>query len=181
MSGCGCWPRPAPSSRVRSGPVLRHHVLYGQDDLPGACQRPGVRPGLPAHGPGGPVVALREGSHVKPGAPGVALALAGSVPGVGFGGRPPASAVHDPVGVVPVHPCAGDLPDIGVGVDWADDFRVGVGPLVAGFLRALGHPAVLYSNQVGGDTAGRAVTARCECLQPQAQPRPAKPGLTLSW
>lgn len=45
----------------------------------------------------------------------------------------------------------------GVEVLRTDQFLAGDGPLVAGFLRALGHPATLASNQVGGDAAGRDV------------------------
>src|SRR5882724_11464766 len=45
----------------------------------------------------------------------------------------------------------------GVEVLRTDQFLAGDGPLVAGFLRALGHPAQLASNQVGNDTAGHDV------------------------
>ena len=45
--------------------------------------------------------------------------LPGPVPGFGFGGRPPAQAVHEPFGVVPVHPGAGDLLQAGQGADGA--------------------------------------------------------------
>jgi hypothetical protein len=47
-------------------------------------------------------------------------------------------------------------PEINYGVEVlrADQFLAGDGPLVAGFLRALGHPATLASNQVGADDAG---------------------------
>ncbi|MFI9591194.1 carbohydrate kinase family protein [Nonomuraea sp. NPDC052265] len=48
----------------------------------------------------------------------------------------------------------------GVDVERTDDFMAGDGPLVAGFLHALGHPATLYSNPVAGDPAGRAITTR---------------------
>jgi sugar/nucleoside kinase (ribokinase family) len=47
----------------------------------------------------------------------------------------------------------------GVEVLRTDQFLAGDGPLVAGFLRALGHPARLASNQVGDDTAGHEVLA----------------------
>lgn len=33
--------------------------------------------------------------------------------GLGFGGWPPAEAVHEPAGVVPVHPRGGDLLKVG--------------------------------------------------------------------
>ena len=42
--------------------------------------------------------------------------LTGSVVlGLDFGRRPSAEAVHEPAGVVPVHPGGGDLPDVGQG------------------------------------------------------------------
>jgi sugar/nucleoside kinase (ribokinase family) len=45
----------------------------------------------------------------------------------------------------------------GVEVLRTDQFLAGDGPLVAGFLRALGHPASLASNQVADDAAGHNV------------------------
>ena len=48
----------------------------------------------------------------------------------------------------------------GVDVEWSDTFLAGDGPLVAGFLRALGHVVVLHSNGVGDDAFGREVAAR---------------------
>lgn len=41
------------------------------------------------------------------------------VPSFGFGGWPASEAVHEPFGVVPVHPCAGDLLQVGQGADGA--------------------------------------------------------------
>jgi len=53
-------------------------------------------------------------------------------------------------------------PEINYGVEVldSDQFLAGDGPLVAGFLRALGHQATLGSNQVGDDTAGRDILTR---------------------
>lgn len=45
----------------------------------------------------------------------------------------------------------------GVEVLRTDQFLAGDGPLVAGFLRALSHPARLASNQIGDDTVGHDV------------------------
>lgn len=52
-----------------------------------------------------------------------------------------------------------EYPPINYGVDvlTEDRFLAGDGPLVAGFLRALGHPATLTSNQVGDDEDGQAI------------------------
>jgi sugar/nucleoside kinase (ribokinase family) len=58
----------------------------------------------------------------------------------------------------------------GVDIERADTFLAGDGPLVAGFLRALGHEAVLHSNQVADDAEGREVAARLASWQvPVAQ------------
>jgi sugar/nucleoside kinase (ribokinase family) len=53
-------------------------------------------------------------------------------------------------------------PEINYGVEVldSDQFLAGDGPLVAGFLRALGHQATLGSNQVGDDTSGRDILTR---------------------
>ncbi len=53
----------------------------------------------------------------------------------------------------------------GVDVERSDAFLAGDGPLVAGFLRALGHVAVLYSNQIGDDTEGREIASRLASWQ----------------
>lgn len=66
----------------------------------------------------------------------------------------------------------------GVDIDRTDRFLAGDGPLVAGFLRALGHPAVLYSNQVSDDPAGRAITARLAGWHVPLAPGPASASAT---
>jgi sugar/nucleoside kinase (ribokinase family) len=53
----------------------------------------------------------------------------------------------------------------GVDVERTEMFLAGDGPLVAGFLRALGHAAVLHSNQVGSDAEGRDIAARLASWQ----------------
>lgn len=66
----------------------------------------------------------------------------------------------------------------GVDVDRADTFLAGDGPLVAGFLRALGHPTVLYSNEVGRDVPGREVRSRLASWGVPLAPGPPSVGAT---
>jgi len=50
----------------------------------------------------------------------------------------------------------------GVEVQASDRFVAGDGPLIAGMLTALGHPAALFSNPVADDPDGHTITARLQ-------------------
>jgi len=60
----------------------------------------------------------------------------------------------------------------GVDVERTDTFLAGDGPIVAGFLRALGHAAVLHGNQVGSDAEGLEVSARLASWEVPVAPGP---------
>jgi sugar/nucleoside kinase (ribokinase family) len=60
----------------------------------------------------------------------------------------------------------------GVEVQATDRFMAGDGPLVAGMLTALGHPAALFSNPVADDPDGHAITARLQDWGVRHHPAP---------
>ncbi|MGW4412668.1 carbohydrate kinase family protein [Nonomuraea sp. NPDC004702] len=62
--------------------------------------------------------------------------------------------------------------DYGVEVQATDRFMAGDGPLIAGMLTALGHPAALFSNPVANDPDGYAITARLHSWGVRHHPAP---------